>query len=222
MFTGGLDSNLSIVVKLVLSAICGIIIGYDREISGKPAGLRTQMLVCLGSTLMASVSVDIALVLTAEQISSRLYNLDPSRLMAQVISGIGFLGAGVIIKNGSKIQGVTTAATIWMTAAIGISIGAGFFFPAVVATVLVLLLNPLAKLQYKYGLKGDFYIVKIKLKDQDFVEEAFEQNSIDIRQRSVAGKTIIFTVHSSQQKNSALIDKLKKKKLPFDLKITMD
>lgn len=222
MFVVGIDSSLTIVLKLFLAALCGIIIGYDREISGKPAGIRTQMLVCLGSALMASISVDIAVVLTEEEVASKLYNLDPSRLMAQVISGVGFLGAGVILKNGSKIQGVTTAATIWIAAAIGIAIGAGFFLPAGIATILVLLLNPLARLQYKYGLKGDFYTIKVNLKDQKTVESITEEIGIEIKQRSVTRGSIVFTIHSSNQKNKLLIDKLTKKKSAFELKITQD
>lgn len=222
MFTIGLDSNLSITVKLVLSAILGIIIGYDREKSGKPAGIRTQMLVCVGSALLSAVSVDMIQVIGVGEAATSLYRLDPARLMAQIISGIGFLGAGVIIKNGNKIQGVTTAATIWITAAVGIAIGAGFFLPAGVSTVLVLLLNPLARLQYKYGLKGDFYIIKTKLKHQNMVEKILEKSSVDVRQRSVEDGHVVFVVHSSNQKNSLLIDSFKNKKIPFELKITFD
>lgn len=222
MFTAGFETDFAIAIKLLFAAFCGVVIGYDREVSGKPAGIRTQMLVCLGSALMASVSVDIARVLTAEEVASKLYNLDPSRLMAQIISGIGFLGAGVILKNGSKIQGVTTAATIWITAAIGIAIGANFFLPAGITTILVLLLNPLARLQYKYGLKGDFYTLNVKLNDQKIVEKIVEDTGVEIKQRSVAQRSIVFVVHSSNQKNELLIDKLARKKIAFDLKIALD
>lgn len=222
MFILGLDSNLTITIKLILSAILGIIIGFDRERSGKPAGIRTQMLVCVGSALLASVSVDLGLVVNNLNGAPGLYRLDPARLMAQVVSGIGFLGAGVIIKNGNKIQGVTTAATIWITAAIGIAIGAGFFLPAGVSTILVLLLDPLAKLQYKFGLKGNFYTIKLKLKYQDELEDVLDKNFIDIRQRSVSGGFVIILIHSSKQKNIKIIENLKKKRVPFEFKISVD
>lgn len=222
MFTIGFDTNLAITLKIAFSAILGIIIGFDREKSGKPAGIRTQMLVCVGSALLSAISVDMIQVVNVGDIASSLYRIDPARLMAQIISGIGFLGAGVIIKNGSKIQGVTTAATIWMTAAVGIAVGAGFYLPAGVSTVLVLLLNPLAKLQYKFGLKGDFYNLKSKLKYQDSIESILDRNNIDIRERSVIDGSVIILIHSSKQKNLKVLDDLKKKKVPFELKISID
>lgn len=222
MFNVGIDSNISVTLKLLLAAVLGIIIGLDREKSGKPAGIRTQMLVCVGSALLAAISVDLIQVVNVGDAATSVYRIDPARLMAQIVSGVGFLGAGVILKNGNKIQGVTTAATIWITAAIGISIGAGFLIPAGVSTVLVLLLNPLAKLQYKYGLKGDFYVAKTKLKYQNVVEGIFGKNYVDVRQRSVFGKSIRFIIHSSEQKNALIIEDLKKKKIPFEFKISMD
>lgn len=222
MVSLGFDANLSVTIKLIVSALLGIIIGFDREKSGKPAGIRTQMLVCVGSALISAVSVDLIQVVSVGDAATSVYRLDPARLMAQIVSGIGFLGAGVILKNGNKIQGVTTAATIWITAAIGIAIGAGFYIPAGVSTILVLLLNPLARLQYKYGLKGDFYAAKIKLRHQEALEKILDRNSVDVRQRSVKNGDIIFLIHSSKQKNIKIIEGLKKKKIPFEFNITFD
>lgn len=222
MFKLGLDTNLSITLKLLVSAILGIIIGFDREKSGKPAGIRTQMLVCVGSALLSAMSVDMIEVVSIGNIATSLYSFDPARLMAQIISGIGFLGAGVIIKNGSKVQGVTTAATIWITAAVGMAVGSGFFFPAGVSVILVLLLNPLAKLQYKYGFKGDFYTATVKLKYQGKLEAILEKNSVDIRQRSVENNLLIILVHASKQTSAKIIDELKKKKIPFEFKVSID
>jgi len=119
------------VLRLVLSLILGGIIGMEREMTNRPAGLRTHILVCMGSTLT---------MLTSQYLFEK-YNaitkLDPARMGAQVISGIGFLGAGTILKDGSKIRGLTTAASIWTVACIGLALGCGFYFGSITASVLV-------------------------------------------------------------------------------------
>ncbi len=125
-------------LRLLLAAVLGGGIGFQRERSGKPAGLRTHMLICLGSALFTAVSV---LGFTG--------NVDPSRIAAGVVTGIGFIGAGVIFRGmrGDKVMGITTAASIWVTAAIGIAAGAGLYIITVataVITVLVLMI-PRAK-----------------------------------------------------------------------------
>jgi putative Mg2+ transporter-C (MgtC) family protein len=222
MFSPGIDTNVTIAIKLLVSAVLGIIIGFDREKSGKPAGIRTQMLVCVGSALLSSISIDLVVLVDDTNAATSIYRIDPARVMAQIVSGIGFLGAGVILKNGNKIQGVTTAATIWMTAAIGIAIGAGFYVPAMISTTLVLLLNPLARLQYKYGLKGTLYVAKTAFKHQPLLEKLFEKNTIDIRQRGVKGRFITFVINSSNQKNEKVINELRKRRVPFDLQVFVD
>jgi len=125
-------------LRLLLAAFLGGIIGFQREKANKPAGLRTHILICLGSALFTVVSV---LGFTG--------NVDPSRIAAGVVTGIGFIGAGVIFRGmrGDKVMGITTAASIWITAAIGIAAGAGLYIIAsVVALVTVLvLMMPRAK-----------------------------------------------------------------------------
>lgn len=115
----------SILLKLLLSIILGAIIGYEREYKNMPAGLRTHTLVCIGATLVQ---------ITAIEIVGRyqgIVNADPSRLGAQVISGIGFLGAGTIIHEGASVKGLTTAAGLWVVACIGLAIGNGSYIPAI-------------------------------------------------------------------------------------------
>lgn len=204
-----------IVLRLFIAFIAGVIIGFDRERSGKPAGIRTQMLVCVGSALTACISIFLGKYLGVP-------NTDPARLMAQVVAGVGFLGAGVIIKNGNKVSGVTTAATIWITAAIGISIGSGFYLPALFSVFLVLLLNPMATFQYKYGLKGDYYLLKIKPSDEKKLEKVLAQLGTDVRMRSVVNKQVIATFVSSQQRNERLKQALKKAKIVFELEYSED
>ena len=108
-------------------------IGLEREIAGKPAGLRTNILICMGATLLTDVSIG----LVSGPDGTRLG--DPSRLAAQIVTGIGFLGAGTIMQARGTITGLTSAATIWVVAAIGITIGAGHYLEAAGAGVLVTL-----------------------------------------------------------------------------------
>lgn len=119
-----------LMVRLSLSILLGGIIGLERELVDRPAGFRTHILVCLGSTVVMLVS----LYLTDTFYGS--VDIDPTRIPAQVISGIGFLGAGTIIIRGATVKGLTTAASLWTTAAIGLAIGSGFYKGAVYSTVL--------------------------------------------------------------------------------------
>ncbi len=118
------------VLKLVIAALLGGLIGLERETHGRPAGLRTHILVCLGSTLFTLSSYAIAGTL-----------FDPGRVTAQIVTGIGFLGAGTIIRQGSVIRGLTTAASIWTVAAIGVgvAIGGSLLFLSMVATAIVVI-----------------------------------------------------------------------------------
>lgn len=206
-----LDSfELKIIERVAIAFVVGVIIGFDRERSGKAAGIRTQMLVCVGSALMASISVFLG-----QKYGNSL--ADPARLMAQIITGVGFLGAGVILKNGNKVQGVTTAATIWTTASLGIAIGAGFFIPAIFTAFLVLMLNPIAYFQYKYGLKGDYYVLKVSQKDENTLEKVLSEVHSDVRQRAVKEGYVLATIVSSQQRNEMLRHKMKERKIHYEL-----
>jgi putative Mg2+ transporter-C (MgtC) family protein len=124
--------RLDLLLKLALAVLMGGAVGLEREISGKPAGLRTNILICLGSALLMDVSTRIGLV-------DGVRVGDPARLAAQVVSGIGFLGAGTIMQARGAVVGLTTAATIWVVAAIGLTVGAGSYIEALGATVLVTL-----------------------------------------------------------------------------------
>lgn len=119
------------VFRLILAMIVGGLIGFEREIGNRPAGFRTHTLVCVGSTLVMLTSQFIF-----EEYSG-IVNLDPARLGAQVISGIGFLGAGTILKLGPRVRGLTTAASLWVVACLGLAIGAGYYWGAITATILV-------------------------------------------------------------------------------------
>ena len=132
----GMENTMrwDVVWRLVLAAIFGTIIGLDREYREKEAGFRTHFLVSLGSALMMIVSqYGFSEILTHDGVS-----LDPSRIAAQVVSGIGFIGAGTIIFNHQIVRGLTTAASLWATAGIGLTAGAGMSWLALAATILTL------------------------------------------------------------------------------------
>lgn len=125
-------SVYEIIFKLALACILGALIGLERESLNRPAGLRTYTLVCVGSALAMIVSIDIYMQYY------QTVNADPGRIAAQVISGIGFLGAGTIMREGASVRGLTTAAGLWVVACIGLAVGAGLYIPAVVTTILIL------------------------------------------------------------------------------------
>jgi putative Mg2+ transporter-C (MgtC) family protein len=111
-----------------IAALCGGLIGVERELRNKPAGLRTNILICVG----ASIYMSIGLLIPSDQ------GVDPTRIAAQVVTGIGFLGAGCIIQSGNDVRGLTSAATIWVVASIGIVAGAGYPVLATIAANIVL------------------------------------------------------------------------------------
>ena len=130
--------DLAIFVKLVLAALAGGAVGLEREKHGRPAGLRTHLLVALGACLMMVVSEAFPLKYGGFDTNSAL-RLDPARTAAQIVVGIGFLGAGVIIKEGVSVRGLTTAASLWLVAGLGMTFGIGLFLPGAMATGLALL-----------------------------------------------------------------------------------
>jgi len=120
--------ELEMILRLLLAAALGAIIGYQRERAGKSAGLRTNVLICVGAALFTVASYGFG------------DEADPSRIAAGVVAGIGFLGAGVIIRTGEGfLAGLTTAATIWAVAGIGLAAGAGLYLISAVTTVIVLI-----------------------------------------------------------------------------------
>ncbi|MEM5793709.1 MAG: MgtC/SapB family protein [Candidatus Aenigmatarchaeota archaeon] len=127
--------EVEMVLKLLLSVFLGSLIGYERQIRAKPAGLRTHMLICLGSTLLTIMS------LTA------FPNADTSRMAAYIIVGIGFIGGGTIFQFKEKVIGLTTAASLWVVASIGIAVGVGYYLLASIATLIVYIILRLSVIE---------------------------------------------------------------------------
>jgi uncharacterized membrane protein YhiD involved in acid resistance len=128
--------KLVLLLKLLLATLLGGAIGFEREIAGKPAGLRTNILICVGAALFTHLSISIAQIGFTPD--GRPYG-DTTRIAAQIVSGIGFLGAGAILHAHGAVVGLTTAATIWVVAAVGAAIGAGAYVEGVGTSVLIIL-----------------------------------------------------------------------------------
>ncbi len=128
--------QVDLALRLVAGAVLGAAIGAEREIHNHPAGIRTHMLVALGSGLFTVLSI---YGFGSEGGAAGLAPIDPTRIAAQIVSGIGFLGAGAILKDGVVVRGLTTAASLWATAAVGMAAGAGEYVLALVAAVIIVL-----------------------------------------------------------------------------------
>jgi len=120
-----------IIIKVAVAALLGAVVGFERELARKVAGIRTHALVCLASALFTSISVD------AFKQYLGTVGYDPSRIISNIIVGIGFIGAGAILRHGSKVEGTTTAASLWAIAAVGVTVGVGLFKEAVVITAFI-------------------------------------------------------------------------------------
>ena len=142
-------SNTEVVLRLLLAVLLSGLVGLEREAKGRAAGFRTHILVCAGSCLMMLTGMYLAYHYRG------MVDIDPTRIAAQVVSGIGFLGAGTIIQFRDSVHGLTTAASVWAAAGIGLAVGAGFYVGAVAATGLVLVvLLVLHRFEHRVGSKS--------------------------------------------------------------------
>lgn len=206
--------TLDLTLRLLMSLAFGGLIGFERELSNSAAGLRTHILVCVGSTLIMLISI----YGFSEFANEYNVRMDPSRLAAQVVSGIGFLGAGTILITGNVIKGLTTAASVWVVAAIGLAIGAGFIYPAAVASVLVLIsLWVLNKVEKRFISTRKRQMLKIEVEDRPGLLSQFSEliakNKGSIRKMTVdtdhIGKIILYyTLMLSNGKVPALIEQI--------------
>ena len=142
----------NILIPCILALIFGGLIGFQREKAERPAGLRTHTLVCLGSTVFTLISY---------MGFSSLYGVDPSRIAAGIVTGIGFIGAGVIFRQGSLVRGVTTAASIWVVASIGMALGTKLYYLAALATIIGFLTLSVLKYIEDKVIKLPNYLVRI-------------------------------------------------------------
>jgi len=144
-------SDKELFIRLFVSLILGGLIGIEREAHGRAAGLRTHILVCLGSTLIMLTSIHLF------EIYKGLAQVDPTRIAAQVVSGIGFLGAGTILRFRASVRGLTTAASLWAVSGLGLAVGSGFYKAAYITTFLALITLVLLNRLEKGWLRKDWY-----------------------------------------------------------------
>jgi len=142
-------TDTDIIIRLAIAAVLGMIVGYERELQNQPAGLRTHTILSIGSCLAMTISINVAM-----QFYPLVPNGDPGRIAAQVVSGIGFLGAGAILRYGTSVKGLTTAASLWTNAMVGLAVGAGHYFAAVATTVMLILILVLLNVLEKKWVKG--------------------------------------------------------------------
>lgn len=173
-------------IRLIVSVLISGLVGFDREYKNRPAGLRTHILVCLGATLVAMVQKEISheaiMFATNNPALSHVVKTDEARLVAQVISGIGFLGAGTIIVTNHSIKGLTTAASLWAVACLGISTGMGFYKISLIGTFLIMIvltflnkwinIPTLKKIEVSYVHKQE---------SKEFIADYFSEQRILIR-----------------------------------------
>ena len=174
--------QISFIFRLIEAAILGGLIGLERERSNQPAGLRTHIILCLGSALIMEVSM---------RVGEGSPGGDPGRIAAQVVSGVGFLGAGAILRMGASVRGLTTAASIWTTSGIGLAVGAGYHVEAVSAVVIMLLsLGVLKKVGRRLSGKRRHKFLEIEVSGTDEeviqeLEDILSKERCDIREIDV-------------------------------------
>lgn len=153
-----LDQNIDFIIRIVAACLCGAAIGFERSMRFKEAGIRTHIIVCCAASLMMIISkygfVD--MVDESGNLYAGIKAADAARIAAQVVSGVSFLGAGIIFRNGTSIRGLTTAAGIWATAGIGLAIGAGMYLLGLVTTILI---ASIQILMHKYTMTADSMIL---------------------------------------------------------------
>lgn len=143
-------SYKEMILRLIISFLIGFFIGLEREKRHKPAGLRTHVLVCLGASLFTLISMYGFTEVAGER---TFRNPDPTRIAAQIVTGVGFIGGGLIFKDQDHIRGLTTAASIWLTAALGTGMGAGLYIPTMVAALLGFITLKLNRVLRWWGLE---------------------------------------------------------------------
>lgn len=208
--------RLGLLVKLVVAVVLGSAVGLEREMSGKPAGLRTTILICVGSALFTHLSITIGQVSLTP--AGQPYG-DVTRIAAQIVTGIGFLGAGAILHGRGTIIGLTTAATIWVVAAIGMATGAGAYIEAVGTTVLVcLVLAGLRPIERKLVSVRRTVTATLRVTpnvDFDAFDAVFRASGVHVMSRRtfdhVGDRTFELTLVGPSKRFDVLVDALRRR-----------
>ena len=197
------------IIRLLFALAIGAIVGLERELKGKPAGIRTNMLMCIGSCLIMIISIEVA------RMAGRV--ADPGRIAAQVVTGIGFLCAGTIIRSRFHVAGLTTAATIWVLSALGLAIGAGYILLSLVGVVFIVLTLTLISFAERAIIRRrEGHIIQLDLESREgiigTILELFSVSEITSEAREVnrTGEnwTAIFEYTSSPERHHELMERL--------------
>lgn len=218
-FLPPVDLTPGILVKLVLASVLGGLVGLERELHGKPAGLRTNMFICAGSALFTILS---------ETLASQVGG-DATRIASQLIPGIGFIGAGSIIRSRGSVTGLTTAATIFVLASIGMAVGGGFYWTAVFAALMmVLALSLLGWMEKRFAIKREIRRYQVRGPQIDALTAAVMdivgQQKLSIHRLSTHRRDDLFEVSfdldASSEQNTAIVRQLAEKKLACEVTLT--
>ncbi len=202
----------SVFGKLFIAAILGGFIGWEREKRGRPAGLRTHLLLCVGVTLMMLVSEHIFVNYQVYK-SDSVLRIDPARIAAQVVTGVGFLGAGTIMRFRGSVRGLTTAASLWIVSGIGLAVGSGFILPAVFTTIIVittLILLPKAEGEMK---RDKYMTIKMLIASQehflDNIKSILEKNSVKLQnyrfEKDIQKNEIVYDINVKYEDEKMLV-----------------
>jgi putative Mg2+ transporter-C (MgtC) family protein len=195
-------SHQDVLIRLLLAAFLGSVIGFERERLLWAAGIRTHMVVCVGACLIMIVSA----FGFGDSLTSQNVVLDPSRVAAQVVSGIGFLGAGAILARGEIVRGLTTAASIWTVAAIGLAVGGGLYFAAGVSTtVIILILAGIKPIEEAYRARNQSCRLKIEAANGALTPELLKQ-ALGIRTGQI--KRFLVSPNAAGEQVNVLLSKV--------------
>lgn len=199
-------NTYEVIFKLLLGALLGGIIGFERQTHGRPAGFRTQLLVCVACVLLMIISES---YYSHAVVAGEVVRIDPTRIAAGAMTGVGFLGAGVILKTGATVQGLTTAACVWIVSAIGLATGAGQYLAAVTGSIITFLSLWFLRILETRMPKTIYKFVTLRTDntgDEDTIRNIFKNHGFEIIKMDYEillpqhDKTFIFTVggkHSS-------------------------
>lgn len=201
-------SVLEIVIRLALSILIGGVVGYNREYKNRPAGFRTHVLVCLGATVAALIQVQlchyIGDIVLANDALKGVLKVDSGRVICQVISGIGFLGAGTIIQTKGAVKGLTTAASIWAVGCVGIAIGMGFYEISILGGIsIVIVLVSLKKFESRFIINNKSFNIEVimidKIEAGKYIKEYFDKNRIKIKNiKSIDNNKYLYKIEVPQ------------------------
>ena len=234
-FSNGIVGNILLVIlSLLLAAVFSGIIGFEREYHGHSAGLRTHLLVAIGSCLVMLISIYGFSYWDSLYVGKDVITRDPARLAAQVVTGIGFLGAGTIVQNGVSVKGLTTATTIWVAMAIGLACGSGSFVIAAIATVISFIaLVSMRKIE-KFASRRNPVVMLVVPSDKPIMKEILQiANRYGINLRDTSSELVTYQdasalrmvmrcSYASQASVNAFVDEVRVSIHPLELKVSTE